>query len=432
MEESNEIEDLNDCLDDLTYSLDTFYNILRKLKCKKADKLLLEKTEQYAKMGTDKDGKLKAAYETFSSQMSDACTKYLSELESIEQEDLTSLNGLKSVIMMITHEIEEKNKSISNSGYSKKDVKFIYNDNKISKMNADMVVKYPGSYIYNEFMSDRRTADGEVFIDCDSKNDELIVKYMNDDESLEEDIEMLSDEEKKALIMHLSWLLLPIKDTFVNKLAYDTDNKVMDAWRNRVIVVNNKNDPDMNREMKRNKTFDTICNKASVSQMNYNKNDGNISIDPNMNLTYFDVVQSYLKDKILDEKVLSGYKDSRTYEQLEADFKQVGINLNSSEKKRIKNYFLQPSLFLPDSHIVDVDYDSSLQAWLGTKYSWKLAFRASDHGYSGSSFHSYCDNVKGPTLIVIKSSGGWIFGGYTTQSWSGSILLLYAIIYIDR
>ena len=41
----------------------------------------------------------------------------------------------------------------------------------------------------------------------------------------------------------------------------------------------------------------------------------------------------------------------------------------------------------------------------------------SEHGYSAKSFHEYCDN-KGPTLMVVKSSGGWIFGGYTTESWS--------------
>ena len=46
----------------------------------------------------------------------------------------------------------------------------------------------------------------------------------------------------------------------------------------------------------------------------------------------------------------------------------------------------------------------------------KSIYRASEHNYTGKSFHECCDN-KGPTLIVIKSSGGWIFGGYTTQSW---------------
>ena len=104
-------------------------------------------------------------------------------------------------------------------------------------------------------------------------------------------------------------------------------------------------------------------------------------------------------------------------------------NEDRSIRYKILRYLRDPSSFLPDTHIVSTQYDYYLQDWLGTKYSWKLAFRASDHGYSGRNFHNYCDNVKGPTLIVIKSDKGWIFGGYTTHSWSGSILLLYANIY---
>ena len=81
-------------------------------------------------------------------------------------------------------------------------------------------------------------------------------------------------------------------------------------------------------------------------------------------------------------------------------------------------YFKNPSEFLPDTQIVNKQYDSKLREWTGD-YKWKLLYRASEHNYTGKSFHECCDDVKGPTLIVIKSSGGWIFGGYTTQSWSG-------------
>ena len=45
-----------------------------------------------------------------------------------------------------------------------------------------------------------------------------------------------------------------------------------------------------------------------------------------------------------------------------------------------------------------------------------MIYRASEYGYTAKSFHECCDD-KGPTLIIIKSSGGWILGGLTTQSW---------------
>ena len=93
-----------------------------------------------------------------------------------------------------------------------------------------------------------------------------------------------------------------------------------------------------------------------------------------------------------------------------------------SETRTVVN----PSGFLLGTHIVDQQYDGKLREWLGNDYKWKLLYRASEHDYTAKSFHECCDN-QGPTLIVIKSSGGWIFGGYTTQSWSGD-RIYYAVI----
>ena len=76
------------------------------------------------------------------------------------------------------------------------------------------------------------------------------------------------------------------------------------------------------------------------------------------------------------------------------------------------------SPFLKDTILFGSEYDSKLREWLGNDYQWKLLYRASEHEYSAKSFHQYCDGER-PTLVIIKSSGGWIFGGYTTESWSG-------------
>ena len=90
--------------------------------------------------------------------------------------------------------------------------------------------------------------------------------------------------------------------------------------------------------------------------------------------------------------------------------KDDAIRLKISQN-RFENY----SEILADTQIVNQQYDGKLREWVGD-YKWKLLYRASEHGYTGRSFHNCC-NDKGPTLIVIKSSEGWIFGGYTTQSW---------------
>ena len=46
-------------------------------------------------------------------------------------------------------------------------------------------------------------------------------------------------------------------------------------------------------------------------------------------------------------------------------------------------------------------------------------FRESDHEYSGSKFHEYCDNKEG-TITIIKSNLGNIFEGYTSKSWKAT------------
>jgi len=48
-----------------------------------------------------------------------------------------------------------------------------------------------------------------------------------------------------------------------------------------------------------------------------------------------------------------------------------------------------------------------------------LLFQATKDGQSDSSFHSRCDG-KGPTVVIIKTKSGNMFGGYTYTSWHSS------------
>ena len=129
---------------------------------------------------------------------------------------------------------------------------------------------------------------------------------------------------------------------------------------------------------------------------------------------YESIIQSfsnYLQDKskvtelrsVIDRKLLNSFLD------------EYPLDMDNED---VQNFFFPIySPFLRESIISEGQYDGKLREWSGD-YQWKLLYRASEHDYSGCSFHEYC-NDKGPTLIVIKSSGGWIFGGYTTRSWSG-------------
>ena len=131
---------------------------------------------------------------------------------------------------------------------------------------------------------------------------------------------------------------------------------------------------------------------------------------------YPDIIWEYIETNNMSEESLKQFDDdTELLNDLDAiNYKDSDIRLKISQY-----YFKNPSKFLPGTQLVDIQYDSKLREWCGD-YKWKLLYRSSEHGYTAESFHDYCDNVKGPTLIVIKSSGGWIFGGYTTKSWRES------------
>ena len=65
------------------------------------------------------------------------------------------------------------------------------------------------------------------------------------------------------------------------------------------------------------------------------------------------------------------------------------------------------------------EYLSNLTNWIKPRRSendWKLCWRKSRDGWGNNKFHSLCDE-KGPTVTIVKVRK-YIFGGYTSLSWS--------------
>ena len=65
----------------------------------------------------------------------------------------------------------------------------------------------------------------------------------------------------------------------------------------------------------------------------------------------------------------------------------------------------------------DMEFFNLLLTKLPSIRRFKLLYRASDNAYSHEKFHELCDD-KGPTICIIKSNWGNIFGGYTSKSWN--------------
>merc|ERR1712232_787102 len=74
-----------------------------------------------------------------------------------------------------------------------------------------------------------------------------------------------------------------------------------------------------------------------------------------------------------------------------------------------------PSYTHIDSTIITHNHHiHHLTTWLSSvnhTFNPTLIYRASLHGWTADDFHHNC-NHKGSTLTIIKSTGGYIFGGY--------------------
>ena len=139
-----------------------------------------------------------------------------------------------------------------------------------------------------------------------------------------------------------------------------------------------------------------------------------------------DIIWEYIETKDISEESLTQFEDDV---ELLNDFDAIHYEDSDIRVKISQLCLKNPSELLSDTQLVKRQYDTILREWFGD-YKWKLLYRSSEHDYTGKSFHKYCDD-KGPTLIVIKSSEGWIFGGYTTQSWKVTHQNEYYSIYID-
>ncbi len=60
----------------------------------------------------------------------------------------------------------------------------------------------------------------------------------------------------------------------------------------------------------------------------------------------------------------------------------------------------------------------TLRQWLPKGYNLKtILFSAEKDGFKNATFHEKCNN-KGPTLTVVYANDGYIFGGFTTKTWT--------------
>ena len=425
------IESFGEILNDRLCDYKIFYNNLRSLKGRNVNLSLIQKSQDYLNNEYSRIERVKKVYDKFSSVFNQICENYLNEVNSIEEEEKNEVEGLKNDFEDMKNELKMKNEKLKNKSMNKEsESSFIYKKSLKSKMNLELVLKYPGSYMYTKYMEGALTNDGDVHIDIDGENDEYIVKYMNDDESLEEDIKQMNSEKKEKLLSDLNTLELPIKMIFIKQLCVNEDNEIMEAWREkRVWKVNNKYNKDFINLLKKNHLLDTVFKNQNLGNIQYIEHQKSVILS--ITLKFYNVIVDCLKnEKMINKKLIEDNSDNGDADELINEMRMMGIELNDEMKEEIRGCF-DHSLFVNISNIIDNDeYDKYLQKWTRC-HKWKLIYTASKYGYTAKSFHEFCDNAK-PTLVIIKSDEGYIFGGYTTQTWNGSIYYYDNMMIINR
>ncbi|KAK8811270.1 hypothetical protein WA158_003005 [Blastocystis sp. Blastoise] len=210
---------------------------------------------------------------------------------------------------------------------------------------------------------------------------------------------------------------LPIPEEFV-KSRYRRDRNIKECKEGDdvILYINDKKDDRLKQYLKTNGLWNKIVNEYGYGYVDYDKKNNEMYM--NINFEYINYINEYIQYNIFfatEDDILNISRINLENEMC-LIFGDKGI--------QIVNDGMKQAWFKGSSIILNKSLESPLVNWLGKEKKWKLLFRASEHYYSLSEFHKYCDH-KGETVTIIKHIGHNnhmnIFGGYTDQDWeSGS------------
>ena len=305
-----------------------------------------------------------------------------------KSEDLSELDMYEA-----KNELEKVKKKVDTNGSKT----YVVEDQSEHEISNEVVLKYIGSMIYDNLIDNDSRSGNMIDTGYPSKYFTEIVKYIKN----EYDISELNGIEFDEFCRELMEMRIPFRMDIMNRICTDS-NMYGVGWKNHSLIMNGNEYKII---------FDYM--KLKLSQLKYNVETDRIEY--RIEDKYEPIIQSlsiFIDNTYEDYNELIEILDRRTLNE----FINEGIIDLDNENVHYFFYSIY-SPFLRNTILFGQEYDDKLKEWVGN-YKLKLLYRSSEHGYTGKSFHEYCDNKK-PTLIVIKSSGGWLFGGYTTQSWSG-------------
>ncbi|XP_078382402.1 uncharacterized protein LOC144665101 [Oculina patagonica] len=130
-----------------------------------------------------------------------------------------------------------------------------------------------------------------------------------------------------------------------------------------------------------------------------------------------------LKQKVkLSEKSMAEMNTKMKDQEVKIQEQEAKIQEQEAKIKALEECSAPAAASLEDSEILSGDggYLKALGKFLApvvqSSSPWKRCWRASRDGWAAATFHTKCDG-KGPTVSIVRV-GKYIFGGYTSASWT--------------
>ena len=119
----------------------------------------------------------------------------------------------------------------------------------------------------------------------------------------------------------------------------------------------------------------------------------------------------------------------QTIEQLKNIINQQGEKLIYLEKKlevKEDDKNLKEESLISSNIIKDKNIELQIKKWINpdVNISFILLYRKGENDFSANDFHRNCDN-KGPTLVLVETTKGYKFGGYTPLDWESPSTTIY-------
>lgn len=159
-------------------------------------------------------------------------------------------------------------------------------------------------------------------------------------------------------------------------------------------------------------------------------------LQPNNSVVEKEVIlnKKYYKNEVVIEKLSQEVKELKLLQKnMEEEISELRKENNRlkeldalNELKDKINYYFDSSIIKSSIITEEKNFDFikerlkkvNIKGKEDFKLNFELLYRASRHGDRAKDFHLRCDSYRN-TLTIIKTTKGFIFGGFTTKTWEG-------------